>query len=188
MVDQKPTSAAQKTNIRVRYYRFRNSLRDKLMDLSGGGAEGSVNLDPDAMARAEAVFQQASEDYPDWVMSTIQELSELHRRCVDDPNVRRGNFEKIARIAHDLQGQGATFGYPLVTSFSTSLNRLASIKNNITDDHVEVIKAHIDAMRAVIRERIVGDGGALGLELARGLDDVIRRYRPYGDGGVQGLE
>lgn len=188
MVDQKASAHGQKATIRVRYYRFRNSLKDKLTDLSGGTSDSGVNLDPEAMARAEAVFQQASEDYPDWVMATIQELSELHRRCVDDEAVRRSNFEKIARIAHDLQGQGATFGYPLVTSFSTSLNRLASIKNNISDDHVEVIKAHIDAMRAVIRERIVGDGGALGLELARGLDDVIRRYRPYGDGGSQGLE
>src|SRR5690606_9195117 len=123
------------------------------------------------------IFEQMSEDYPDWVNDQIATLYELHRRCVDSPEHRRGLFEQISMLAHDLKGQGGTFGYPLVTAFATSLNRFSAIKNDISDNHVEIIKAHIDAMRAVIRDRIKGDGGEIGSALQCGLEQVIEKYR-----------
>ena len=123
------------------------------------------------------MFETMAEDYPDWVGAQINELYELHRRCVDTPDARRGLFEKIHAIAHDLKGQGGTFGYPLVTAFSTSLNQFSGLRTQIQDNHVEIIKAHIDAMRAVIRDRVRGEGGEVGMALAQGLDQIIARYK-----------
>ena len=45
------------------------------------------------------------------------------------------------------------------------------------DNAVEIVKAHIDAMRAVLREKISGDGGAIGRELAKSLTEAVAARR-----------
>jgi chemotaxis protein histidine kinase CheA len=164
----------KKTAVKVRYYRFRNRLKDKTAGI--GSSEGFIEIDAAAMRRAEEALAAAAQDYPDWVMETINKLVDLHELCLTNPPARRPTFDQIRRIAHDLKGQGGTFGYPLVTSFATSLHRFASMREGIETEHVEIIKAHIDAMRAVVRDRVSGDGGEIGKDLAKSLKDVIKRF------------
>ena len=38
---------------------------------------------------------------------------------------------------------------------------------------VEIVKAHIDAMRAVLREKVSGDGGEIGRALLESLNKAI---------------
>lgn len=166
MADKKPTI--------VRFYRFKNKLKEKTAGL--GGSEG-VEISADALAKAEAALSDMSEDYPDWVNQLIDQLAEAHRRCVDTPDDRRNQFEEINGISHDMKGQGGTFGYPLISSFSDSLYGFTNISSNITDDHVDLVKAHVDAMRAVISNRISGDGGEIGTELTKGLQQAIAKHR-----------
>lgn len=173
---------ADKAKVRVRFYRRRNTLKDKALGIGGmpktaDGRPMMPTIDAEALAKAEQLFQEMAEDYPDWVQGLINELADLHRRCVDTPQERRGIFEKIAAIAHDMKGQGGTFGYPLITQFADSLYDVASLRGNYTDNVVEIIKAHIDSMRAVIRERVSGDGGEIGAQLADSLKSTIEKYK-----------
>jgi chemotaxis protein histidine kinase CheA len=165
-------SDAEKVPIKVRIYKIRNKLKDKAAGL--GTAE--VELDPAMLAEAEAMFESMAEDYPDWAGGLIQKMADLHRRCVDTPEERRPLFEQITAIAHDLKGQGGTFGYPLVSSFASSLNRFSSRRSDFRDSHVEIIKAHVDVLRAVIRDRISGTGGEIGEALNKGLEMIIARH------------
>lgn len=173
--------AGKKPAIRVRLYRRRNALKDKVAGIGpkgdGPGGAAEVGIDPDIVAKAEALFAEMAEDYPDWVSGLIVKLAEHHARCVDTPNERRPAFEAIANVAHDMKGQGGTFGYPLITEFAGSLYEAASLKNAYTDNQVEIIKAHIDSMRAVIRERVSGDGGDVGAQLSAGLKQTIAKYK-----------
>lgn len=165
-------SETEAVPIKVRIYKIRNKLKDKAAGL--GSTE--LVLDPDALAEAEAMFAKMGEDYPDWAGGLIKTMADLHRRCVDTPAERRPLFEQITAIAHDLKGQGGTFGYPLISSFASSLNRFSSRRSDFQDSHVEIIKAHVDALRAVIRDRIAGNGGEIGAALTKGLEAVIARY------------
>lgn len=167
---------SNKPAVKVRFYRLRNRLKEKTAGI-GHGPDQLQFIDEVALEAAQRIFEEMSEDYPDWVNGQIGSLYELHRRCVDSPEQRRSLFEQITALAHDLKGQGGTFGYPLVTAFATSLNRFSVIRQDITDNHVEIIKSHIDAMRAVIRDRIKGDGGEIGAALQHGLEQVIAKYR-----------
>ena len=75
-----------------------------------------------------------------------------------------------------MKGQGGTFGYQLITDFAEGLYNFTSTGAGLSDSHVEIIKAHIDAMRVVIRERIDGDGGEIGSELKKGLEASVAKY------------
>jgi hypothetical protein len=163
---------AEKAKITVRLYRFKNRLREKC---AGLGVEDAT-ISGDALAKAEAALSEMSEDYPDWVMKDIDKLQGQHRRCVDTPEDRKLYFEEIARLAHDMIGQGGTFGYPLITSFSNSLYKFAENTNKMEDRHVDIIKSHIDSMRAIIKGRIRGDGGDIGKQLEKGLHDAISKH------------
>ena len=162
MADNVPT--------KVRLYKFKNRLREKT---AGMGSGNNVGISPEALAKAEASLSEMSEDYPDWVSKEIEQLAELQRRCVDTPEERKAFFTEIAETAHDMKGQGGTFGYPLITSFAESLYRFADVKGNMNDTDVELIKSHVDAMRAGIKGRISGDGGEIGAEMQKGLEMAI---------------
>jgi len=173
MADQAPLNSQQKAPTVVRFYRFRNRLKEKTHGLGGG--KGTISQE--ALEAAEQTLQEMAEDYPDWVSGLITKLAEQHSRCVDTPEKRREYFEEINRIAHDMKGQGGTFGYPLITDFAESLYSFTTTRQEITDDMVELVKAHIDGMRAVIKDRVKGDGGELGAQLKASLDDAIKRYK-----------
>ncbi|MBL4639652.1 MAG: hypothetical protein JKY57_03890 [Kordiimonadaceae bacterium] len=157
----------------VRFYRFQNKLREK----TAGLAPGNASIDIEALESAEKALQKMSEDYPDWVSSIVVKLQEQHGRCVDTPEMRRECFEQINHMAHDMKGQGGTFGYPLITSFADSLYGFTvGPPTTIEDNQVELVKSHLDAMRAVIRGRVSGDGGDIGLKLTESLGAAIEKY------------
>lgn len=164
-----------KPNIKVRFYKIKNRLKEKTAGL--GNLEGvEIEFDNNLLSEAEEIFNEMAEDYPDWVSSILDDLFEAHRRCVDDDLNRKAYFERINSIAHDMKGQGGTFGYELITDFSEGLYNFTAKGSGLSDNHVEIIKAHIDAMRVVIRDRIHGDGGSIGKELKEGLAASVEKY------------
>jgi len=163
-----------KSPVSVRFYRFSNRLREKTAGLGGEVAE----ISPEALARAEAALTDMAEDYPDWVLGLVDCLAEQQKACVDEPDERRTYFKEIHRIAHDMKGQGGTFGYPLITVFADSLFGFSHVTGQMSDSQVEIIKAHIDAMRAVIKDRIKGDGGDIGKQLTEELERAIQKHTP----------
>lgn len=161
-----------KKKVIVRFYRFKNRLKEKTAGLS----PGKVSISPDALEAAEKALEKMSEDYPDWVSGLIVKLQEQHGRCVDSPEKRRECLEAINHIAHDMKGQGGTFGYPLITTIADSLYGFSYSRDEVTDNQVELVKAHLDAMRAVIRGRVSGSGGEIGEKLIEGLNQAIAKY------------
>lgn len=162
-----------KKKVIVRFYRFKNRLKEK----TAGLAPGKTSISTDALEAAEKALNKMSEDYPDWVSGLIVKLQEQHGRCVDTPDKRHEFFEEINHIAHDMKGQGGTFGYPLITDFADSLYGFTIKKpGEISDNQIELVKSHVDSMRAVIRGRVSGDGGEIGAELSNSLEEAIQKY------------
>lgn len=169
----------QISDTRVVYYRFRNRLKDKL----GGAGGGDFKISDEALAKCQEAFQSLAEDYPDWVMGNLRTLLDFHNELVfaEQGAERQRLYPKIRELAHDMKGQGGTFGYPLISKFSDSLYGFVSPNAGTSDNHIELIRSHIDSMSVVIRERIKGDGGEVGNELSKGLEQAIEKYTAVGD-------
>ena len=142
---------------RVRYFRARNRLRAKV-GASGAPGKEPGKISAEALERAMAEIKKAEEDYPDWLRETLSELDqELSSAREMDPADRGKHMRKFENVAHELKGQGGTFGYPLISRFGKSLNEFAGhAGERITDNHLEIVKAHVDVMRAVINDRLAG--------------------------------
>ncbi|MAU41766.1 MAG: hypothetical protein CMF31_09100 [Kordiimonas sp.] len=165
-----------KAAVKIRFYRLSNRLKEKVGGLAPAG-DAPPAISQALLMQAQEALDDMAEDYPDWVMSLIDELAEIHRRCVDTPEQRKAHFERINKIAHDMKGQGGTFGYELITDFGDSLYDFTGPRGGKSDNHVEIIKAHIDAMRVVIKDRVHGDGGETGRLIKMGLEKAIEKYR-----------
>ena len=163
-----------KQKITVRFYRIRN----RLMEKAGGiGATAATSVFPrHLLEETEVLFQEMISEYPEWVQETLIKLTALVEVCINFEDKRIVTYKKIQEIAHEMKGQGGTFGYPLVSMFGDSLYDFTGPSAGLSDNHVQLIKAHVDAMKATIHGRVQGDGGQVGQELKAMLAAAIKKY------------
>jgi CheY-like chemotaxis protein len=159
----------------VLYFEFTNRLAAKV----GGLAQGAEmpKLDIEVMKKVEEKIKEMSGDYASWIADEIAKLDEAVQKLKQpDINVRQV-IGRINRGAHEMRGQGGIFGYPLITEFSKSLFLTTNRHfQSISDSECELIKAHVDAIKVVIHERVEGDGGETGRALLTGLQAAIKKY------------
>ncbi len=165
-------SRMKSANPKTKVFRFQlpNRLREKIAGLGGG----PITIPPEVLAAAEQRVDRMEGDYADWVRHEVQQLTLAHRRCVDDDDItkRPVHVARINQLAHDLRGQGSTFGYPLITVFGRSLFECTNGVSEVSDELIDFIKSHIDGISAVIREKIRGNGGAIGDALVTSLEQA----------------
>ncbi len=162
----------------VWYFRLSNNLKEKA---GGGGGTGPGELPTDILLEAENQLERSVADFADWARDYLKQLSKLCDNALSSAEGRIKIFEEINLLAHELRGQGGTFGYPLISQFGKSLFKSTGEGCGREDSNVEIVKAHIDSMIAVLREGIVGDGGQLGQELLKGLQIAIKRHTVSSD-------
>lgn len=68
-------------------------------------------------------------------------------------------------IAHDLKGQGGTFGYALVTELADHLCALTRPANQPSRDNLPRMLAFGQAIYDILAARLEGGGGALGARM-----------------------
>lgn len=158
---------------RVWYFRLTNTLRQKV---TGGGIDmGAGEMPMALLSNAEEELQRNALDFTEWARTYLRDLSAHCDRAREDPTARARQMEEINLLAHELRGQGGTFGYPLITTFAKSLYEATGDGCRVDDSAVEIVKAHIDAMRAVIRDKVAGNGGDIGKALLAGLTQAKER-------------
>jgi hypothetical protein len=101
-------------------------------------------------------------------LEVLQKSVALLRGAGSEPGCETA-LEEIYARCHELRGLAGSFGYPLVSEIALSLCRFLEQSKGRTSACNEVIIAHVDAIRAVVHERVGADGGTLGRDLADGL-------------------
>jgi chemotaxis protein histidine kinase CheA len=75
-------------------------------------------------------------------------------------------------IAHNLKGQGASFGYPLITSIAQSLLALLRGEEKSAPCAIKVALAHVTALHTILEKNIQGGGGPRGEALVKRLGEL----------------
>lgn len=124
------------------------------------------DLDPDALARAEAAVDALTGDYLGWVSKDVVALAQAVAALASAPPEQwRHCAAAVFDIAHDIKGQGTTFGYPLVSCLAQAacdLVRDATAPEPGLSGRLEELAA---AMAEVVAARLSGDGGRAGRDL-----------------------
>ncbi len=163
-----------KTPSDVWIFKLPNYLKQKMLG-SNAGRQPFV-LPEDVLSNAESALKREAEGFIDWAKQFLDRLSKQVAMAKELSGERTQYFDQINLIAHELRGQGGTFGYPLITVFAKSLYEVSKPPCRENDASLDIVKAHIDAMRAVIREKIGGDGGEPGQALFKALKAAIAKF------------
>ena len=130
------------------------------------GGPGAVDLD--ALAKAEDVIANLADDYLDWVREDLVRLEKAYELLQGDGDVKE-RLDNVFQIAHDMKGQGGSFGFDLMTAIGDQLCRLVEKMDTVGPREITMVRVHIDAMRVIITKELKGDGGDEGRKLLMGL-------------------
>jgi len=147
---------------------------NKLKDLVGGPAR----MDERLIAKAEAALADAVSkiDLAETAKDSIVKLDEAVEKLLADGAEPAGPERTIYTVMHDLRSQGSSFGYPMVEKIATSMNRYLELGEPGQRGHndADAIKAHVDALKAVVATKMKGEAGAIGQQIVAGLYKISR--------------
>lgn len=132
-------------------------------------AERLDGLNPARLEAANAVVEKLSGAYPAHAKANLQEIREKF--------ARRMNFEKnevkfaLYRFAHNLEGQGALFHYPLISEIAELFGRYIKSQEARTEFRCTVVEAYFDAIEEVLDRKLAGDRGREGAAILKRLGD-----------------
>jgi hypothetical protein len=134
------------------------TLRDRAMSIGGKGATKD-GFDTAALARAEEALAQLAGDFSSWMREEATKLEAARESFRKAPQTDDGQ-QILYRASHDIRGQGRTFGYPLAGEIADGLCDLLDGADEINAQVLELVDAHIDAIRAVVRDDVRDDANA----------------------------
>lgn len=138
--------------------------------LKVGGRFGAI--DPSAIAKAEAALKSLSGNFAQWLSEEVIKL-DAARQLVRDAGVTAETMETLYLRAHDLKGLGTTYEFPLITRIGASLCRLIDDKDKRLTVSLPLVDAHIDAIKAAVRDSIKTDDHPVGRILIEELERKV---------------
>lgn len=148
---------------------------NKLKDLVGGTARADERL----LEKAEAAVAEATSkiDLTETAKPSIEKLDQAFAELQNSGVDPTGPERTIYTVMHDLRAQGASFGYPMVEKIAMSMNRYFEYGDpgERGHDDIQAIKAHIDALKAVLATKMKGEAGAIGQQIVAGLDKISHK-------------
>jgi len=90
---------------------------------------------------------------------------------------RDGARARIIKICGELASLSGDADGKLVGSIAASLGEFVR-DARLDEQALEVIAGHLEALRAVVRHTIAGDGGTVGRAIMAGLEASVARHAP----------
>lgn len=128
-------------------------------------------FDEGALARAEAALRGMSASFQPWLEEEVAKVQDA-RLAAAQTGWSHDALARLLSAAHDVKGLGGTYDYPLVTQIAASLCRLIETESGkaAAGRDSSLTEAHVDALRAAVRDQIKTDADPVGRTLLRALE------------------
>ncbi len=126
-------------------------------------------LDQKAIARAEAELEKMSGQFDEWIVEELEHLT--HAWTAFEKSVDEETTAELHRRSHDLKGLAPTYGYPLIGRVCNTLCKLTSDEHPDLEPPIALLRAHVDAVRAMVSGKIKGGEHPVGTLLVNELEE-----------------
>jgi hypothetical protein len=140
------------------------------LKLKVGSRFGALN--PGTVAKAEAALKSLSGQFTQWMTDELNKLEDA-RYMVKTQGMNAQTGEKLYTHAHDMKGLGGTYDYPIVTRIAGSLCKLIEEPEERHLAPMTLIDAHVDAVKACVRDAIKTDDHPMGRALVEALEAQV---------------
>ena len=143
-----------------------STLRSKVREMSPREA---AKFDP--IKAAEIALQRLSFNFDNWMQDEAKTLamvwSEIHDNGVDEDRKAR-----LFHAAHDIKGQAATLGYPLVGTAAAAFCRLIEAASDPAELPLTLAGKYVEAIHAMVHENARDDSDSTGAMLVAELEEA----------------
>lgn len=151
-----------------------NRKKGEFDDFEEGGERIDFAIDPEAVTRAESIVASMGEEYLEWLRADLDELDKTLTEA-------RGSVravDQLRRKAHDIRGQGGSFGFPLISQVADALYKVMVSQNDILSAEGEgLTRGLFGALSLVVERQARGEGDAETREaVARAVTSVDATY------------
>lgn len=83
------------------------------------------------------------------------ELTQKAKQCSSLSEKDTLMKKEVFRLVHDIKGQGATFGYPLMTDIGNKLCRYLESRKEFTDMTLEKVRRHLLLLTRILENQVM---------------------------------
>ena len=138
-----------------------NTLKAKV----GGNGTG---VDMAAIKRAEQAVGTLKSEFTGWVNSDVAHLAEAREKFAQMRSKKTA--DELFRAGFDIKGQAATFDFPLIARVASSLCKLIEESKSVDALPLNLIDAHVNAIRVIFRDKIQDMSNPTAIALAEELE------------------
>lgn len=135
------------------------------------GAFRAARIDSDRLDRTIA---RVIRNYAEIAAPRLVEMRQCWER-IKAGQAQTDDVKLFGQRAHDFKGEGASFGFPLITEIGRSLCLMIECGATTVPKAHPPIEAHVAAIEAVLKNDIQGDGGAVGKAIVADLWTAVRK-------------
>lgn len=128
----------------------------------------------EVLAKAEAIVDRLSAEYPVHASRDLEQLARAANLMAGEAEARNPHHYEISRIAHDIRGQGAVFGYPLMSRLASSLCLAMRSLEPRDGAMTTIVRSHIAGMQALLEHGVTGRRSRPALAIAAALELLVR--------------
>jgi chemotaxis protein histidine kinase CheA len=129
----------------------------------------------DVVARAEAALAEIKHEFRAWMYAECQAL-EVARSVIHERGRSGPTLHKVFHAAHEIKGHAAVLGFPLAGRIAGTLCRLLTCAPDPKLVPLAVIDSHVDAIIAVVREKIHSPNDKTGKEIFERLAIIVENF------------
>ncbi len=125
-----------------------------------------------AISEAQQRVENLKDEYIEHLKNDMAEVDALVTRYKNDRSP--DTMKLLFRVIHNMRGQAATFGYPLITQVGRSLCLyLMEQEERLEEPDMLLVTLHVDALKVIFREQIMGSGDSISQETVVGLMKAV---------------
>ena len=131
-------------------------------------------MDFSAIDRAEKALSALTTEFFSWMDEEVQKLQNVFDDlAANGPQGER--LTKLYRVAHDIKGSASTFGFPFATTVANGLTQIILYCDQDMPP-LDIIRSHVLAIRAIVREDARGETDTTARALASQLHIMASNY------------
>lgn len=139
---------------------------------------GAGPLDPQLVERAQRVIEENNIDFAPLGLQFLTELSESLDNV--EAHLNADKFESQKRMltepVMELKANATIFHYSLVGNLAEIMLSFLESISEIDKDALSIVRSHHDSLKAIISNKMKGDGGSDGKIMMTELQDACSRY------------
>lgn len=154
-----------------RMVRPENKIKKKM----GAGSNAREILSAENISKGQNIINSRKEDFIQWAQDDIAKLTAILLE-IQQAEMTTEQLAAILQCAEQLRDRGGTFGFNLASQIAKSLVNYCSEIKSPSPQHAIVVSKHIEGLKTVFSHNVEGDGGMIGIELMKGLQQLTQKF------------